>query len=694
MNYKEFFNTLFVENKKLTDKEILNIYEKFDYKDRLFFTMLCKKNLINNQFSNSSFQYDSFSSFYNDNKARPKRGMKEEIFVEKFSAISNISDLTDKEKESLLDIGGYPIEERGDYYWAYHGYNENAISGIKRPFAIKIGIAAHSFDDSVKIYNRLFPYLIEHEKNICFKMPFKRHIENHLKSKQEGNLITIYTLSNNQAFEILKDFESLLKDIDVEKGTNTGYVEVGDTGLLSCVYDYRPFTTEYIQRETDKFTVGRIMRGDNFERLLKLLKENGFIYGRSIEANEEKQEKLKFGKYASLKEKITKEDIIKIENERSGDKTAFVLGKYNVPLKDLIDVFNKDYGITDDNAFGTLKSYGFDTFVCLNLLSRSKEDNIYSLRKFNLSINFLDDIVKEKNKYFAFLETLYMDNKESFTFFYNFMVNTLIYEIESPSRKSINTDKLKEVLLRHIDFILAKSNDFEFPRNKFFNTFDLLSLQKIDNDLNKRLFDAKVFKEDLGQEEMDMLIFRHVKNDESVEKIEKDIKVFKDLGFSFVYPDTNYFLEKFDKLSEFHREKLLEDILDNKTYYAYLKKENFSEKCEENIEKITDKIKKDNIKIDLTFLIDKYLNCKECDIYYNLFEEMFEKDIADLNQFATKLEYKINNDYSDSEKLFKLYSFLNERNIKINIYNYNFEKVLEEKRKENIAEKSDENLEI
>ena len=694
MNYKELFNTLFVENKKLTNEEILNIYENFDYKDRLFFTMLCKKNLINNQFSNSSFQYDSLSSFYNDNKARPKRGMKEEIFVERFSAISNILDLTDKEKENLLDISGYPIEERGDYYWAYHGYNENAISGIKRPFAIKIGVAAHSFDDSAKIYNRLFPYLIEHEKDICFKMPFKRHIDEHLKSKQEGNLITIYTLSDSQAFEILKDFENLLKDIDVEKGTNTGYVEVGDTGLLSCVYDYRPFTTEYIQRETDKFTVGRIMRGDNFERLLKLLKENGFIYGRSIEANEEKQKKLKFGKYTSLKEKITKEDIIKIENERSGDKTAFILGKYNIPLKDLIDVFNKDYGITDDDAFSTLKSYGFNTFACLDLLSRSKKDNLYSLKKFNLSINFLDDIIKEKNRYFGFLETLYFDNKDDFTFFFNFITNTLIHGIETPYKKDVDSKELKEFLIRHIDFILAKSNDFDFPRNKFFNTFDLLSLQEIDNSLNKELFDAKVFKESLGQEEMDVLIFRHVKNDESVEKIEKDIKVFKDLGFSFVYPDTDYFLEKFDKLSEFHRENLLEDILDDKTYYAYLKEENFPEKCEENIEKITDKIKKDNIKIDLTFIIDKYLSSKDHDIYYNLFEKMFEKDIVDLNQFATKLEHKINNDYSDSEKLFKLYTFLNDRNIKINIYNYNFKKVLENKKEEKSNTNNLENLEI
>ena len=193
---------------------------------------------------------------------------------------------------------------------------------------------------------------------------------------------------------------------------------------------------------------------------------------------------------------------------------------------------------------------------------------------------------------------------------------------------------------------------------------------------------------------MDVLIFRHVKDDESVEKIEKDIKVFKDLGFSFVYPDTDYFLEKFDKLSEFRRESLLEDILDDKTYYAYLKKENFSEKCEENIEKITDKIKKENIKIDLTFLIDKYLSSKDHDIYYNLFEKMFEKDIVDLNQFAAKLEYKINNDYSDSEKLFKLYSFLNERNIKINIYNYNFEKVLESKKEEKSNTNNLENLEI
>lgn len=693
MDYKQLFTTLFIDNKNLTNEEILNIYENFNYKDRLFFTVLCKKNLVKKHF-NSFFQYDSFSSFYNDNKARPKRGMNEEAFTEVFLFDGNFLDLTDSEKENLLKISAYPIEERGDYYWAYHGYNENAITGIKRTFAIKIGIAAHSLEDSKKIYDRLFPYLIEHEKDICFKMPFERHIEEHLKNKQEGNLITIYTLSDEQAFKILKDFENLLKDIDVKKGTNTGYVEVGDTGLLSCVYDYRPFTTEYLQRETDKFTVGRIMRGDNFERLLKLLKENGFIYGRSIKANEEKEEKLKFGKYASLKEKITKEEIIKIESERSGDKLAFIMGKYNINLEDLKSVFNKEYGITDDESYGTLRSYGFDTFICLYLLSRSKKDNIYSLRKFSLHIDFLEDVIKEKKKYFTFLESLYLNDKESFVSFFNFITGNLIHEIDYPYKKKVKIEDMETLLKEHIDFILEKSSDIDFPKNKFFSASDVLYFDKAFKNVNKLLFDANIFTKTIGQKEADSLIFRYIKTKEDIKEIESKINLFNKIGFSFVIPDTEYFLEKFENLSDFHKENLLEDILNDKTYYAYLQKENFPEKCKENIERFTDKIKDTKIKLDVSYIIDKYLTEKGNEYYYNLLEKMFEKDILNIKDFAKRLEYKINNDYSSGEKLYKLYTFLEKKNISINIYNFNFEKILEEKKKESFSCKDEENLEI
>ncbi len=55
----------------------------------------------------------------------------------------------------------------------------------------------------------------------------------------------------------------------------------------------------------------------------------------------------------------------------------------------------------------------------------------------------------------------------------------------------------------------------------------------------------------------------------------------------------------------------------------------------------------------------------------------FDVDIIDLNSFKTELEYRINENYVSEDKLLYLYNIAKNKGLEINIYNYNFEKLLE-----------------
>ncbi len=62
-------------------------------------------------------------------------------------------------------------------------------------------------------------------------------------------------------------------------------------------------------------------------------------------------------------------------------------------------------------------------------------------------------------------------------------------------------------------------------------------------------------------------------------------------------PDTNDFVKKFSESSKFEKEMLIEDILENDTYYAYLHKNNFDKKVIENIDLFIKELSKEKINI-------------------------------------------------------------------------------------------------
>ena len=127
MNYKELFTKLFIDKERLSNKEILDIYETFDYKDRLYFTFVCQKNLTDPSFgSRYYFNFDSFTSYYQDMEYRKERNFGYKEFVDNFSLVGDFIDITNEQKEKILEMSSYPIENRGDTYWAYHGYNQHA----------------------------------------------------------------------------------------------------------------------------------------------------------------------------------------------------------------------------------------------------------------------------------------------------------------------------------------------------------------------------------------------------------------------------------------------------------------------------------------------------------------------------------------------------------------------------------------
>lgn len=690
MNYKELFTKLFIDNEKLSNKEILDIYETFDYKDRLYFTFVCQKNLNDPSFgSRYYFNFDSFTSYYQDMEYKKERNLGYKKFVDNFSLVGDFIDITNEQKEKILEMSSYPIENRGDEYWAYHGYNQHAAGKINRNFAIKIGVSTHSFEDSKKVYEVLMPYLIENEKDICFKMPFQSNIEKHLHREMEGNLLTIYTLSDEQAFKIMKDLNSLLKEanLNIEKGTNKAYVEVGDSGIVSAIIDSKPYSTEYISRVTDNYSVGRNLREDNFERLKGLLEKEGLVYGRSIEANDKKELDLKFGKYRNLRPKLTFEDIKKVDEERGKDKLAYILGFYNTSKDDLKNVFDKENGIVDGESFATLKSYGYDTFECLDILSTSKKDNLYSFGGFRSSLNLLDDIRNEEDRYFEFLNNLYNKDKESFTSFYNYITESLIFEEECNNKHNdLEEVSMNPFIKKHIDFILEKSENVDFPKNKFFHRITVDYLNDTNPSLNKVLFDKNIYRREMGQVEIDSFMFRRVRNDRDAKRIENKINLLKDIGFEISIPDTKEFLYRFETTSSsYTKENLIEDILEEDSYYAYLHKDDFESKSIENIncfikELFNEKYEGKIESFDTNHIIEKYLDSnKEIESQnYKLFiEKAFDTDIVNLDSFKTKLDYKINRDYCDEEKLLFLYKLAKDKDLKIDIYNYNFEKVLE-----------------
>ena len=423
MNAKELMLKIKDEKGTLTNNDVYNLYNTLDYKEKLRFTKFWQDSMNSHSFNSAGVELHDRCKSYG-----------EEIFTfDEFAFYDKPSFYHyDDEKLKYLDevdftqLSSLPFDSEAYSGWTYHGGIKKVKDNITRRFPIKIGIPVESIEHAQKVYEAILPYLINNEENICFKIP--TDLEEHLKRDVGGNLFTIYTTSNEQAAQILKDLEKILEENNVSTDKNlinTGYIAVGNTGLLSVICDFKPYTIDYIPRQTDGIHVGRDLREDTYLFAKKFLEKNNLLFGKSITLNDENEKKLKFGKYKNLRPRITKEEIKKITSERDGDIIAYILGKYNIEKEDLSVVFNKENDLHDAHAYYTLRSFGYNFPECIKFLHNMNESTLlHSFEKYESPI--IPDMLENKEFFIDFLKILAENNKPLF----DKLISKAIYELD------------------------------------------------------------------------------------------------------------------------------------------------------------------------------------------------------------------------------------------------------------------------
>lgn len=699
MTAYELINKLFIDNNYYksdnfpSNDEVLEMYQELDWKEKVYFSKLLQENIKESRYGSvHNFSFDSLSSFISMEKSRIEHndgGVEEQFLKTYFFDGDEIKDLSNLEKENLLKMGNLCEGSNGnDSYWLYHSHNSFDVGKIKRDFSIKIGIAAWSMDDASKIYDTIIPYLVDNEYDICFKIPKSYNIEEHLKRDVEGNLFTIYTKSDKQAFQIIKDLDKILEDasLDVYKKTNKAYVEVGNSGIIGAIMDSKPYSANYISRETTDYDVSRNHREDNFERLKSLLEDEGLIYGRSIESNENKEKELLFGKYKSLRPKITKEDIINIEEQRLGDKTAYILGHYNVSEEDLPLIFDKDKGISDSEALVTLYSYGYSPFKILDILSSSKEESVYSINHSGDDINLIDIVFDNKDDYFKLLDNLKERDLNSFSNIFNSLLDDYLHEISFSKTKSNEEKYEKYSLFIKEQFNYLIDNKTSLLEGYHINNLAVTSLLKSDKELLQNFFDLDLVDKREGQKIFENRLFFTIKNDEEFNKMNNLFNDIKDIGFDIYLPEKDDFIKDLRNIrSDYSKVRFIENFFDEDSYFANLNKDTFKDYSLSLVDDFVKELfmEKDRGElkgIDLGYSIREYLeefnnlSSFEKEIRFKFIEKSIDCDLVSNNSLKENIESAINRSYygENFEEFIKFVNFAKDKDIKLEFENYQF----------------------
>lgn len=340
--YFEVFQQGFVD-KSLSDEELINSVNNLDFEQKMYFNALCLKTFGNSSFD-SIYGAIDFRNWHSD-----------------FDKRANLAkELTEEQKQNAISWKSFPSKHEPGSRWNYHSKRIDLTSDIIRPLSIKVEVSAVSTEDADKVWNAVAPYLFSHEKDICFKVPNESYFTENLDGVERGNLITIYTVSDEQAFTILKDLDKLLSGIDVQKYTDDAYLDVGNSGVLSAVVDRTPYEGVYIPRTSDDGEVGRLDRPDTFAYLKNVLNEQGLLTEQNLNSIYEKEKRLKFGDFISEREKFTPEAIDEIIETHGSHAVSYAIGHYNCTAEDLKIILGPDADLTDMRGI-TSAYFNFDS---------------------------------------------------------------------------------------------------------------------------------------------------------------------------------------------------------------------------------------------------------------------------------------------------------------------------------------------
>lgn len=462
--YFEVFQQGFVD-KSLSDEELINSVNNLDFKQKMYFNALCLKTFGNSSFD-SIYGAEDFKR-WNSNFDRKAASAKE---------------LTEEQKQMSLTWKHFPSKYESNPYWNYHSRRDELTNDIVRPLSIKIEVSAISTEDADKVWNAVAPYLFSHEEDICFKVPNETVFIENLDGVERGNLITIYTTSDDQAFTILKDLDKLLTGLDVQKYTNDAYLDVGNSGVLSAVVDRAPYSGSYIPRLSNDGDVGRIDRPDTFAYLKDVLNKQGLLTEQNFESIYEKEKRLKFGDFISEREKFTPEAIDEIQKTHSYHAISYAIGHYNCTVEDLKMIIGPDSQLEDMS--------GLDS-VCFNFDSKDVINAAIGGYYFDEVVNFYTNNPQypEMNQYMCSLvmplcEDKFFDSAESII---NFISN-------QSEREKLGDDVVNNTIYSFLEKVV-ESGSYEHFTSTF---YEISNNQELVGNIIQALIDKQTMGEDIS----------------------------------------------------------------------------------------------------------------------------------------------------------------------------------------------------
>ena len=281
------------------------------------------------------FRYENMDSLYNYIEA-----FKYPNFLDATMKVQNTSGfhpLNEEEKELANSYFTFPHARDSEDYWLYHGRSRVITQDVERPLSLKIELAATTIEDAEKIWKVAYPILYSYDNNIAFKIPRNKTIfEENQSGRERGNAVTIYTTSNEQAFQLMKALDKALVDakLDVEPYVDSTYFNIGSSGVLSATID-RDYDGRYISRTTSTYNSGRDVRSDIFYELKRTLMGAGVLTKENLKEIEEKEKAMKLGKYKVEKPRITIDDVKSFDEADKKGAIAILFSRFNVSHSDL-----------------------------------------------------------------------------------------------------------------------------------------------------------------------------------------------------------------------------------------------------------------------------------------------------------------------------------------------------------------------
>lgn len=323
------------------------------------------------------------------------------------------------------------------------------LDGYFRPFGLKLRISATSVEEANIIWNEIHPFLEKHFGEFDFKVPFsieKFEELNKDDNPQKGKFITIYTHSDEQAFELAHELVNIFDNKDIFKPFLPGTdIAIGNSGKVSFAADMDE-RGSYINHISDD----RSSRRDIYNIAKRKILNENLIYGISEELNKEKDESYHFSNrfYDVLPIELKSYFNNLLEKDYFSEKVIDFFNKYNIDTSEIGSIVGKNIEyLVEEEPFNYLISMGVPKRdILLTSFQELDSENLNYLFQYNHSIN-TDDIKFLVKEFYG---------KEDFQDKINNMIDSFLLENRRNKKDIEKLNSLQDYLIFTDDDIKEK----------------------------------------------------------------------------------------------------------------------------------------------------------------------------------------------------------------------------------------------